>query len=439
MTRLLLVAATTGYQVRVFAGAAQKLGVECVLATDRCHVLEDPWGDAAIPVRFQSPVESVQHIAEAGPFDAVVAVGDRPALLAAEAAARMGLRFHPPVAVHACHDKYLARHFYRAAGLPVPAFLRVGLDEDPRAVAGRTPYPCVLKPLALSGSRGVIRADDPAQFAAAFARIRALLASPDVLMTREDQHGYLQVESFIPGREYALEGLVTAGRLQTLAIFDKPDPLDGPFFEETVYVTPSREPAAVREALSAAAQNGIRALGLTDGPVHAELRFNREGAWILEIAARPIGGLCARALRFAGGVPLEELIIRHALGEDVSGARLEAPASGVMMIPIPRAGVYAGVDGTESAGAMPGIEEIAITAKEGQRLAPLPEGSSYLGFIFARAASPDAVERALREAHGRLRFRISTALETFSPSREAARNPEAEPRLPRRSTDPSAR
>jgi ATP-grasp domain/L-amino acid ligase C-terminal domain 2 len=432
--RLLLIAATTGYQVRVFADAARRLGVDLMLATDRCHMLDDPWGDAAIPVRFQNPGESVDVIAAAGPFDAIVAVGDRPTLLAAEAAARLGIRFHPPMAVHACHDKYLARHFYRAAGLPVPAFLRVRIDEDPAAVAFRAPYPCVLKPLALSGSRGVIRADNPTGFTAAFLRIRALLARPDVLVTREEQHRYLQVESFIPGREFALEGLVTAGRLQVLALFDKPDPLDGPFFEETIYITPSRESAAVHDALIAAAQTGIRALGLTHGPVHAEMRYNREGVWILEIAARPIGGLCARALEFDGRTPLEDVIIRHALGEDVSRARLDGPASGVMMIPIPRAGIYAGVDGAEDAGA-----EVIITAKEGQKLEPLPEGSSYLGFIFARGGSPAEVERALRESHRRLHFRITTALDTLRPSNAAAHSPEEEPPLRQRSTDPSAR
>ena len=310
MPRLLLVAATTGYQVRVFADAARALGVDVTLATDRCHVLEDPWGDHAIPVRFENPAESIEQIVAAGPFDGVVAVGDRPALVAAEAAARLGIAFHPPAAVRACHDKYLARQLYRAAGLPVPSFFRVPISDDPRTVAERAPYPCVLKPLGLSGSRGVIRANDPAEFVAAFERIRALLASPDVLVAREEQNRFLQVESFIPGREFALEGLMTDGELETLALFDKPDPLDGPFFEETIYVTPSREEPAVQQALIAAARNAVRALGLTHGPVHAEMRFNAEGAWMLEVAARPIGGLCAKALRFEGGETLEELIIR---------------------------------------------------------------------------------------------------------------------------------
>jgi hypothetical protein len=201
--------------------------------------------------------------------------------------------------------------------------------------------------------------------------------------------------------------------VQPLAIFDKPDPLEGPFFEETIYVTPSRQPAPVQAALVETTGRAVRALGLWHGPWHAELRYNRQGAWLLEVAARPIGGLCARALRFEGGVPLEELILRHAIGEDVSGARLEGPASGVMMIPIPHAGIYQSVDGVEQAKAVPEIEDVVMTAERGHRLVPLPEGASYLGFLFARGADPAAVEAALREAHGKLRFTVNAALDTL--------------------------
>jgi biotin carboxylase len=233
---------------------------------------------------------------------------------------------------------------------------------------------------------------------------------------------FLQVESYIPGREFAVDGLVSGGNFQALAIFDKPDPLEGPFFEETIYVTPSRETAAVQQALIETAGRAVRALGLRHGPVHVELRYNEAGAWILETHARPIGGLCARALRFnaegqAGRpIPLEELILRHALGEDVSWARLDGPASGVMMIPIPKSGIYQSVDGVERAAAVPGIEDVVITAKVGQRFVTLPEGASYLGFLFARGSSAEMAEAALRQSHAELSFHIATALETFSPS-----------------------
>ena len=408
MPRLILFAATTGYQIRVFAEAARRLGMDLTLATDRCHILDDPWADHALPVKFDRIPESLEILRYLS-CDGVAAVGDRPAVLAAEAARRFGVPFHPPAAAQACHDKHLARQLYQAAGLRVPAFFRAGLAEDPHALARRAPYPCVLKPLGLSGSRGVMRANAPEEFVSSFLRIRRI------------GEQWLQVESYIPGREYAIEGLVTNSRFLALAIFDKPDPLEGPYFEETIYVTPSRESPAVQQALLETAEQAVRALGLAHGPVHLELRFNSEGAWMLEAHARPIGGLCARALRFSGGrftggIPLEEVILRHAVGEDVSGVRLEPGASGVMMIPIPKGGIYESVAGSESATAVPGIEELILTAKPGQRLIPLPEGASYLGFLFARGDSPERVESALRRSHGELRFQIATALETFSPS-----------------------
>ena len=411
--RLLLFAATTGYQIRVFAEAARRLGVEATLAADRCNRLDDPWGDHSIPVKFDYRMPQSLETFRGMHFDGVAAVGDRPAVLAAEVAALLGIPFHPPGAAQACQDKYLARQLYQAAGLPAPAYFRAALTEDAGALARRAPYPCVLKPLGLSASRGVIRANDEAEFVAAFVRIRALLEkNPDLRRLR--QHS-LQVESYIEGREFAIEGIVTRGAFQPLAIFDKPDPLTGPFFEETIYVTPSREPAAVQEALIETAARAVRALGLYHGPVHLELRWNEEGAWMLDAAARPIGGLCARTLRFDLG-PLEELIIRHAIGEDVTGARLEGPASGVMMAPIPAGGVYESVDGVERARTVPGIEDVTITAKPGERLIPLPEGSSYLGFLFARGDSAQNVEAALRRSHAELRFHIAPAFEVFSPS-----------------------
>jgi biotin carboxylase len=413
--RVLLVAATTGYQTRAFASAARGLGFDLVLATDRCHVLEDPWGDQAIPVRFEDSFSSRDVLVAEGPFDAVVAVADRPTLIAALTAESLGIPYNSPATVSCCRDKYLARKRFQAAGLSVPNFFRVPVNENPAEAAQGAQFPCVLKPLGLSASRGVIRANDAREFVEAFERIHAILESSDVLIHREEHNRFIQVESFIEGREFALEGLVTGGRLQVLAIFDKPDPLDGPFFEETIYVTPSRESAEAQEMLIQAASRAVNALGLTLGPVHIELRLNGEGAWVLEVAARPIGGLCARALRFDRGMPLEELILRHAVGEDVSTAKVSDRASGVMMIPIPKGGVYEGVEGVEKASAIECVEEVVITAKEGQKILPLPEGASYLGFIFARGDSASQVERALRAAHSALKFRIATALPVMRP------------------------
>ncbi len=332
-------------------------------------------------------------------------MGDKPAAAAAQIAQRFNLRFHSVQAVRAAGDKYLTRELFRMAGMNVPAYSLVYSVADVR-------YPCVLKPLHLSASRGVIRADGPQEFLEAYARIRKMTGEEPVL-----------AEDFIPGREFALEGIVTARRLQTLAIFDKPDPLDGPFFEETIYVTPSREPEDVQRAIEAAAQSAVVALGLTHGPVHVEMRVNGLGVWVLEAAARPIGGLCGRVLRFTAQnenfraaraseryLTLEELLLQHALGRDISAATLAPGAHGVMMIPIPEAGIYAGVEGLEQARETADIEGVEITAKQGHYLEPLPEGQSYLGFLFARARSQDRVERALRQAHACLRFRMSQAL-----------------------------
>ena len=400
MKRVLLIAATTGYQVREFSKAAARLGLELVLATDRCHILDDPWGDGAVALRFEEPAGGLDALVARGPFDGILAVGDRPACVAAQVAPLLGARFSPESAVTAASDKFLTRECFREAGLNVPEYRLLPLHDGrgPQAVT----FPCVLKPLHLSASRGVIRADNPQELEAAYQRIGKMLEGERSLL----------VEEFIPGREFALEGVVSGGRLQVLAIFDKPDPLDGPYFEESIYVTPSREFEAAQQAIREETQRAVSGLGLTDGPVHAEMRVNARGVWMLEAAARPIGGLCARVLRFEMTRPmaLEELLLLHAVGEDVAPARLEPGAHGVMMIPIPRAGVYRGVSGAEDALRVPGIEDVIVTAKEGQTLVPLPEAASYLGFVFARAASAAAVEDGLRRACECLRFEVSTAL-----------------------------
>ncbi len=415
--RVLLVAATTGYQIRVFEAAAKEMGLDVILATDRCDHLDDPWGDHALPVRFEKPDEAVRTLAAVNPApDAIIAVADRPAQIAALVAEEIGLPFHPQEAVRASRNKFLAREHFSRAGLLVPEYFQVPAHSTAAEVVRSVHFPCVLKPLGLSASRGVIRADNPTEFCQAMDRIRALLQSPDIRRTREDQNEFIQIEHFIPGSEYAVEGIVTNGDLHTLAIFDKPDPLEGPFFEETLYVTPSRAPSEVQDALVRATRDGIRALGLTHGPIHAEMRHNETGVWLLEIAARPIGGLCAGALRFSGGMALEELILRHALGENISQVKREDLASGVMMIPIPASGVYVGASGVEHARGTPGVSDVIITAKPGQRMLKLPEGASYLGFIFARAEAPGEVERALREAHDRLVFDIAVELPVLRPS-----------------------
>jgi biotin carboxylase len=420
MKSVLLLATTTGYQTRMFAEAAAKLGLGLIYATDRCDRLDDPWSDGAISVRFHEEWKSVDAVLKAverRPVSAVVAVGDRPAVMAADLARLLGLPGHPPEAAAAARDKRLTRARLQAAGLPAPAFITVPVAVEAASLLDRIAFPVVVKPTILSASRGVIRADEPVSFATAFDRVRRLLASNEVRELRDPEADVVQIEEFIPGAEYALEGVLTHGALQTLAIFDKPDPLDGPFFEETIYVTPSRAAARVQQQIEEGVAAAAAALGLRHGPIHAECRVNERGVYVLEVAARPIGGLCARAVRLERegiSIGLEEFLLRHALGEPLSGWRREARASAVMMIPIGRSGVFRRVDGVDAASRLPNVEDVVITAKHDQQLLALPEGASYLGFIFARADAPEAAERAVRDAHARLQFSIDPLLPVAS-------------------------
>ena len=408
MTRLLLLLPTTTYRTHDFMEAARRLGVDIVCASDEPSTFEDQAPDHLLTLDFGDPdaaATRVAALAERRPLAAVVGVDDLTAVAAAAIAERLGLRASGRAAVAAARDKYQMRQCLAAAGVPIPRFRRLALKDDPFLAARGVEFPCVLKPLALSASRGVIRANTVDQFIAAFRRIAALLARPDVGATG-DAAQFLLAEAYVPGVEVALEGLLMGGTLHTLALFDKPDPLEGPFFEETLYVTPSRLPADVQAAIERVAAAACTALGLTEGPVHAELRVNDEGPWVLEVAARSIGGLCSRTLRFGTGLTLEEIILRHALGWPIASLARERRPAGVMMIPIPRAGQLAAVEGVDAAARVPGIEEVSITAHVGQDLVPLPEGWQYLGFIFARADTPAAVEAALRDAHARLAFDI---------------------------------
>jgi biotin carboxylase len=321
--------------------------------------------------------------------------------------------------VRASSSKLGSRQRFMSAGLITPWFRIAPEDEPAESIAtdARVRYPCVVKPTSLSGSRGVIRADDPAQCATAIRRIRALLDRREVRALRHPDARQVMVEGFIAGREYAVEGVLTGGRLQALAIFDKPDPLDGPFFEETIYVTPPAMGEAGQRAIIETVQRAVRALGLRHGAVHAECRVNGADVVMLEVAPRPIGGLCSRVLRFvpSGGatdvrLSLEMLLLRHALGEDVRGWRREPEAAAVMMIPIPRRGHLRGVEGEAAARAAEDVDDVQITARRGQLLEPLPEAGSYLGFIFSRAASSADADAAVRRAHRHLSFVIDPAI-----------------------------
>jgi len=392
------------YRLGAFAAAAERLGVTVVTGDDVPLPLLRRAANLDLPLDYRDLVRSASAVVDFArhvPVAAIVGVDDSGTLLAARASQSLGLPCNAPEAAEAARDKYKMRCRFAAAGVPSPAFKRWRITNDPAAVAAATRFPCVVKPTMLSGSRGVMRADDPAELAARFSRLRGILANE-----RCDE---VLVEDYVPGVEVALEGLLDGGELRTLALFDKPDPLEGPFFEETLYVTPSRLPAEAQAAITSAASAAAAALGLREGPIHAELRWNEQGAFLIEVAARSIGGLCSRTLRFGTDMSLEELILRQALGLPVEAAR-EGGAGGVMMIPIPAAGHLRGVVGVEAASAVPGIETVEITARMNHPLVPLPEGDSYLGFIFARGETPAEVEQALRTAHACLRFEIAAEI-----------------------------
>jgi len=417
MPAIVLILPQSSYRADDFLSAAERLGLEVVTASDRCHVLAEDWTQGSLPLDFTQPAEAARKLADevrGRAPRAVVGTDDQTAVIAALTAAELGLPHNSPGAVQAARNKAEARERLRAAGVPVPWF-EVAPRDLPRApldeLASRVPYPCVVKALSLSGSRGVIRADDPAGFRAAFSRVADLLRSPQIGARRDPETARILVEQFLPGAEVALEGLLTDGRLSVLAIFDKPDPLDGPYFEETLYVTPSRHPEALQTACAGAVQDAARALGLVHGPVHAELRLTREGPRILEVAARSIGGLCGRTLRFGVGVTLEELLLRHAVdpGTALPTGR-ERRAAGVLMLPIRRGGILQEVRGVESARQVPGVEDVVVTAHLDEEIVPLPEGASYLGFAFARGDSPAEVEAALREAGSRIETVVAPKL-----------------------------
>lgn len=406
--RLLILTGKLGYQFRGFAEAARGLGAEVVIGSDRCKSLDDPWRDGAVPLKFEKPEEATERLLKAladRPADGILALGDRPIETAALTARALGISYNSPESVGNCRSKLRQREVLRDAGLPVPEFFSFRLKEDLAKVLPRVKFPCVVKPHRLFASTGVIRTNNAKEFAAAVERVAELLASPEIKVMREPEMDCLLVERYLPGGEVAIEGLLTRGRLRVLAVFDKPDPLEGPYFEETIYVTPSRLPALALASLRALLEKAVGALGLTHGPLHAEFRINEDGPWVIEVAPRPIGGLCSRALRFGPQkIFLEELLVRHALGLEGSDLPREAQASGVMMIPVPQSGILESVEGAEEAQQVLCVEEIQITARLRDYIAAWPEGSSYLGFIFARAVLPEEVETALREAHAKLRF-----------------------------------
>ena len=406
----MLLIPSASYRAPDFMAAASKLDIEVVVASDQANPLAGLQPERNLELNFAQPdlgTEQIENHADRYPLDLILAVDDGGTRLAAHASRRLELPHNSVASVEATTNKLLLRQRLARADVDAPEFSTIAVDADPRAFAGELAFPVVLKPLSLSASRGVIRANTVEEFAAAFERVRSILRDPGNAAECAGTDDRILVEGYIPGIEVSLEGLLTDGSLRVLALFDKPDPLEGPYFEETIYVTPSRLPERQQRLIAETTEQATRAIGLRDGPVHAEMRINDEGIFPIDIAARSIGGLCARTLQFGTGMSLEEILLRHAVGEPIESFDSARPASGVMMIPIPEAGTLSAVSGVDVAEAVPGIESVTISIRAGQRVRPLPEGDEYLGFIFAVGETPAEVEASLRTAHAELRFEIT--------------------------------
>lgn len=406
--RLLLIAPPNSYRTTAYLAAARQRHVDVLVASEGKHSLvSEIAGGLHVDLASPDALDTLLQANRERPFCGVVATDDATVELGSRIAASLGLPHNPPRAARYSQRKDLSRQALRDAGVGVPDFRVIDLACPLSAQLRSLPLPAVLKPLSLSGSRGVIRVDTPAQAVAACKRIGKIIA--DERQQDDRVAGHLLMETFVPGPEVAVEGLLREGELAVLAIFDKPDPLDGPFFEETYYITPSRHAGTVQQAIVACVQAACRALGLREGPVHAELRIAAQGCVIMEVAARTIGGECARLLRFGTGHGLEELVIAHATGQFLAPVPASG-AAGVLMMPIEQAGILRRIEGIAAARAVPGIEDVSIAIREGYELQPLPEGGSYLGFMFARAATAGDAEAALRTAFAKLNIVVAPLL-----------------------------
>lgn len=405
MPRVMLLIPTASYRAPDFMSAADKLGLDVVVASDVDQPLADMYPGRWLTLPYhdiERGAQAVARYADRFPLDAVVAVDDPGTILAAHASSELQLSGNSPEAVVGTRDKSALRRALADNGVPSPRWQVCRFADAPPIDS--LEFPVVIKPLGLNGSRGVMRANDEASFRDAVARLQRLVGTRSAVEECGELADRYLVEGFIPGVEVALEGLLTDGELHTLAVFDKPDPLDGPFFEETIYVTPSRLPDEQIQEVVETARRSAEALGLHDGPLHAELRLNEDGAWPVDVAARTIGGLCARTLRFGAGMSLEEIVLRHAINAPLETLNREVRAAGVMMMPIVGRGTIKAILGLDEAAAVPLIEDIEMEARVGDTLIPLPEGADYPGFIFARGADPAEVESALRQAWSKIEF-----------------------------------
>lgn len=407
--RLLLIAPHGSYRTTAFMQAAQAMGVDVLLASEGKHSVISDYAEG-LHLNFRQQAMALEQILSAArqrPFAAILGTDDSTTALAAMASEQLGLPHNDPASVELTQRKDLARACLHQHKVSAPQYQQIDLKREVASQVDDFLFPAVVKPVALSGSRGVIRVNTIDELEQACQRIKKILQQE--LQLNEDSRRYVLLEEYIPGDEVAVEGLLVKGKLQILTIFDKPEPMEGPFFEETYYISPSRLPDAVQCEVQATIQAACGAYGLREGPVHAECRINDNGVWVLEVAARTIGGMCGHLLSFGIGQSLEALVIQHALNLPIQ-INKDTGAAGVLMIPIPKAGVLKRVEGILKAQRVEHIDEVNIQISSGHVIQTLPEGSSYLGFIFSYADTPAQVESALRQAHACLNIVIDPFL-----------------------------
>lgn len=401
---VLLLLPKESYRSDEFLQAADVLGIDVIVAGNRCHRLAGHWQlDKLFSLPFDDPesaAQLVQHELAGRAPQAVIGIDDRGVEAAAAIAEALHIKGNTHLAVETLHDKYCFRKLQQELGLPFPAFSPIQISGNQINHKLQFKFPAVVKPTRLSGSRGVIRVDAVEELDKTVDRVNSIIRH-----SKMDTAGInLLLERYLEGSEHALEVIMDKGVIKVLAIFDKPDPLVGPYFEETIYITPSCLSPETRMEFQRQVEFVCQQAGIMNGPVHAEARVHCDTVTLLEVAPRSIGGSCGKVLRHALGMSLEELILRHALGDVMPEIDHSGPAAGVMMLPVPVAGIYNGIDGIEEVLAVPGIETVEVSARPGDRVSPLPEESTYLGFVFASGASPELVVSALQTAKGKLRI-----------------------------------
>jgi hypothetical protein len=407
MPRLLLIAPEASYHTASFQAAGKRLGIEVILASEGHFpiVSSQSVGLRVDFSRLSRSLRIIEATYRKTPFDGVIGTDDASLELAAIVAAAFGLPANSPLSAKVSRRKDNSRVAQREAGLVTPWFTVVTSNQQGGyVVPAEVNYPCVAKPVTLSASRGVIRVDNEQQLVAALSRIFGIIES-----SGPEHPRVVLIESYIPGSEYVVEGLLSGGNWQTIIIFGKPNPLEGPFFEETIYIAPPDLEIGVKRNMIEVVRRACAVYGLEHGPIHAECRVNEAGVWLIELTPRTIGGKCSRLFELGTSVALEDIVILNSLGRQVS---ISPPTEfiGVMMIPVPGPGIVRRIEGINAASSVEHIEAIEIDVKPGQQLVPWPEGSSYPGFIFARGSRSQLVLNALNKAHKTLRFVLAPQL-----------------------------